>query len=432
MKNALCRHSAFHRGCSRTGWSGHSGNIVASDSEHPMTRLRSRRQVLNEAAALALAATPLRALAESPPSSPAPADAFAADLVREIVAARPDGNVVVSPFSVQGALALAALGARGDAREKLRAVIGPADLDPATLHEWFSTPLLEATRAAFARRVEIDPGYLRTIAQALGAHASTMPDDPYAAAHAVNAWADKATHHRIQQLVGEVPATVPLLLADAVYLNFRWSDSFSVDATNDHPFHPTPGRSVDVPMMQRLVTIQAGTIDVGMAALLPFEGQRGQGMHLVLPRPDLPVDAALDAVLRDPAMLAPAAGSHFRRQLVDLSLPRFELGLKASFAAALRRIGLESVFARADLSGISAGLRDSQLGDVVQKAWMRVDEKGVEAAAVSVVSVEVTGMSVREPPPPPLKLVFDRPFAVVIRDKATLFAAIVRNPLLLA
>lgn len=84
---------------------------------------------------------------------------------------------------------------------------------------------------------------------------------------------------------------------------------------------------------------------------------------------------------------------------VDLSLPRFELGLEASFAAALRRIGLESLFAQADLSAISPGLRDSQVGDVVQKAGMRVDEKGVEAAAVSAVSVSVTGAALREPPP---------------------------------
>lgn len=397
-----------------------------------MPAFRSRRQILTEGAALALAATPLRALAASSSPAPTPADAFVADLVREVVAARPAGNVVVSPFSVQGALALAALGARGEAREKLRAVIGPADLEPATLHDWFSTPLLEATRAAFVRRVAVDPAYRRTIAQALGAQASEMPGDPRRAAGVVNAWADKATHHRIQRLVDEVPADVPLLLADAVYLNFRWSDPFRVDVTRDQPFHPTPESSVDVPMMQQLLTIKAGPIDVGTAALLPFEGRRGEGMHLVLPRPDLSAEAALDAVLRDPGMLEPGAGAPFKWQPVDLSLPRFELRFAASFAAALRRTGLESVFAHADLSGISPGLRDSRLGDVLQKAWMRVDEKGVEAAAVTAAIVSITGMQMREPPPPPLRLVFDRPFAVVIRDKATLFAALVRNPLLRA
>jgi serpin B len=392
-----------------------------------MPAFRSRRQILTGGAALAFVATPLRALAQASP--PALADAFAADLVREVVAGKPEGNVVVSPFSVQGALALAALGARGEAREKLRAVIGPADLEAATLHDWFASPLLEASRAAFVRRVAIDPGYRRTIAQALGAQVRAMPAGAREAAGVVNAWADGATHHRIRQLVDKVPEAVPLLLADAVYLNFRWADEFRESATRDKPFHPTPESSVDVPMMRQVFHAVAGPIDVGMAALLPFADRAGDGMHVVLPRPGLSAEDALDAVLRDPQMLVPDARPGFTRQAVDLSLPRFEMGSDMSFVAALRRAGLASLFTQADFSGISPKLRDSRIGDVVQKAWMRVDEKGVEAAAATAVELALTAVPGASPPPP-LKLVFDRPFAVVIRDKATLFAALVRNPLL--
>jgi serpin B len=256
-----------------------------------------------------------------------------------------------------------------------------------------------------------------------------MPAGAGEAAGVVNAWADGASHHRIRQLVDKVPENVPLLLADAVYLNFRWADEFRVSATHDLPFHPTSEASVDVPMMRQVSRMVAGPVDVGMAAILPFAGRSGEGMHVVLPRPGLSAQDALDAVLRDPQMLVPDARPGFTRQEVDLSLPRFEMGSGGSFATAMRRAGLESLFTHADFSGISPRLLHSRIGDVIQKAWMRVDEKGVEAAAVTAI-MAVTAAAPGASPPPPLKLVFDRPFAVVIRDKATLFAALVRNPLL--
>lgn len=375
-----------------------------------------------------MAALPLTALADAEVQAPAGSDAFTADLVREVVAANPGRNVVVSPFSVQGALAMAALGARGAARDRLQSVLGLGDLAPATVHEGFDTPLLKATRGVFARRVSIEPAYREAVARALGAQAHELPDEPRAAARLINAWADKATHHRIGGLVETVPTKVSLVLADAVYLNFRWLDTFDKSLTRDEPFHVTPERSMDVPMMHSFLRATAGPVDVGMVLHLRFEGRPEDGMHLVLPHEGTSPEAALDAVLRRPRLLEPSPGSALHLQQVDLSLPRFELRTTGSMTPALRRAGLAALFEHADFSGISPAMRNEKIGDVIQEALLLVDEKGVEAAAVTLVRMVAAAAVAGPPPPPPLKLVFDRPFALLIRDKATLFAAVVRDP----
>jgi serine protease inhibitor len=51
------------------------------------------------------------------------------------------------------------------------------------------------------------------------------------------------------------------------------------------------------------------------------------------------------------------------------------------------------------------------ISEVKQKTYIRVDEKGTEAAAVTSVKMELTSMSIELP-----RLVFDRPFVYGIVD----------------
>lgn len=381
---------------------------------------RTRRRFLAEGAAFAAAAaTPLPVLAEASAGEVAPAasDAFVADVVRE-VAAEARGNVAVSPISLQAALALAALGARGATRERLQSVLGLADLDPAAVHAQFATPLLQASRAAFVRHAAIEPAYARAIAAALSADVRKLPDGGAEAARTINAWVDAATAHRIPALFDEVPEGLPLVLADAVHLKFRWRHIFDPAATRPRPFHRDAGEPVSVPTMSKTLATATGECRAGTFVRLPFEGVEG-GVDLVLPREGSSAQEALDIVLRAPQQLD--AGAH---RFVDLSVPRFELHAGGSMGHAVARAGLAPLFARADLSGISPSLAGSAIGEIAQKVWLKFDETGVEAAAATGVIVTAASISRVEP----LVLVFDRPFALLIRDRRTLFAAIVRDP----
>jgi serpin B len=77
-----------------------------------------------------------------------------------------------------------------------------------------------------------------------------------------------------------------------------------------------------------------------------------------------------------------------------------------------------------DYSGL--GREGLYISDVVQKAFLDVDEDGTEAAAA-------TGVAVAESAAPDLRRVvsFDRPFLLVLTDTQTrspLFVAAVRDP----
>jgi serpin B len=72
------------------------------------------------------------------------------------------------------------------------------------------------------------------------------------------------------------------------------------------------------------------------------------------------------------------------------------------------------------------GLKDLCIGEVLHKTFIRVDEKGTEAAAVTAVVMRVTSMM-----PTGEQLVFDRPFVYGIVDtetRSTLFLGIMEHP----
>ena len=72
---------------------------------------------------------------------------------------------------------------------------------------------------------------------------------------------------------------------------------------------------------------------------------------------------------------------------VKLSLPKFEIEFETKLKEILIRLGMAQAFdITADFSGIkcSGGIK---VNDVIHKTYLKVDEKGTEAAAVTVVDM---------------------------------------------
>jgi serpin B len=98
---------------------------------------------------------------------------------------------------------------------------------------------------------------------------------------------------------------------------------------------------------------------------------------------------------------------------IDLALPRLNLRKIYSLNGPLGRMGMGLAFTpSADFSGVSDG--PLQISRVRQFTFLRVDEKGTEAAAVTVSDVIVTGMRRR---PTPIDFHADHPFLFMLRDR---------------
>ena len=114
-----------------------------------------------------------------------------------------------------------------------------------------------------------------------------------------------------------------------------------------------------------------------------------------------------------------------------LRLPRFRIETQADLSDPLKAMGMSQVFdpARATLERIS-DRKPLYLMGVMQSDFVEVNEKGTEAAAVTMMEGSA-GLN-PPPPPPPFEMIVNRPFVFAICDDlsgAVVFLAAVADPL---
>jgi len=111
-----------------------------------------------------------------------------------------------------------------------------------------------------------------------------------------------------------------------------------------------------------------------------------------------------------------------------IGLPRWTFRTKSDLSRALVALGMPTAFSGQADFGAMAQREPLMISDVLQQAFIAVDEQGTEAAAATAVMMATTAMM-----PPALRLTADRPFLFTIRHVASglpLFLGRVTDPTL--
>jgi serpin B len=351
--------------------------------------------------------------------------AFAIDLYRNLAAT--PGNVFISPISLAGAFGPLTAGAQGDTRQAIGKVLRFPASD-ADLHPQLGGLLraLESNRKGarvsianalwVAENFPVKPAFLDVGKRHYGAEIANLDfRNGAAAAGRINQWVERETNKRIRELVkadGLGPST-RLVVTNAVHFLGDWAVAFEARMTRPQTFYAAAGER-QVPLMFASRRIRYAEADGVQMIDLPYKGDR-LSMSVILPkqRGGLgAVEAALsDAQLGRWLEQLDAAGP----REVQVHLPEVEIESSYELVDPLTALGMGVAFdpARANLRGIADA--DLVISQVVQKTFLRVDEKGTEAAAATAIIVVET--SAPADPPPTFRA--DHPFLLLIRDKPT-------------
>ncbi len=230
----------------------------------------------------------------------------------------------------------------------------------------------------------------------------------------INARVQEQTKGKIKDLLksAQVDSRTLLILTNAIYFKALWANPFAAARTALEDFHVSPDELVRVDMMRQ--TGRFRYFDQGAAQILelPYKGN-SMAMTILLPKTKDglgQLESSLTAAKLDDWL------RRFSSDRVDVSLPRFKLGVESELKDALSALGMSVVFKQgaADFSGIT-GNRDLAISAVVHKAVIEVDEKGTEAAAATAVGF----MKSRAVVSPPVAFRADHPFLFLIRDIPT-------------
>ena len=378
--------------------------------------------------------------------------AFAFDLYRYLGAE--NGNLFYSPYSISLALAMTYAGARGETdrqmadtvhfllpQDRLHPAFNALDIDLASRgggavgkgDEGFT---LNIANAVWGQKdYEFLAPFLDVLAENYGAGVRPVDfkdmDAREESRLTINDWIADQTEDRIKDLIPKnaIKEITVLVLTNAIYFKAAWNYPFKT-SMGVRPFHLLDSSEVDVPMMRQTERLGYVKGDGYQLLDLPYDGLE-ISMTILLPDAGTfkGFEQAMDAALFSRTL------ESIERDYIELTMPKFEFESEFSLSDPLKAMGMPNAFDRSasEFSGmdgrscLAGDLPCLVISNVVHKAFVSVDEEGTEAAAATGVITEkvVSGR------PDPIRIMVDRPFIFIIRDRATdaiLFVGRVEDP----
>ncbi len=363
---------------------------------------------------------------------------FSAALLKE--SASNDGNVMISPASVFLALAMTLNGADTETRDAILKTLVDQGITREeinqTSRDWMA--LLdktgEKTTLKIANSIWFDQDFapyipfLQTNADYFGAGARKLNFRDPESVDVINSWVNEATRGTIEEIVAETPEDAIMYLINAIYFKSDWKTPFDKADTRKRIFN-SPAGQIEAEFLNRIGTMNWFETNGAEGVALPYENEQFAYFALLPAGNQTPREWI--AKQNDSALFMELTGlmKSDSATSVALSMPKFESEYKDSIKNELSKLGMEIAFLpnRADFSLMNESrTKDLFIGDVIHKTFVRVDEKGTEAAAVTSVEIRTSGMPMSEK-----ELVFDKPFVYGIMDLDAgmpLFVGIMEKP----
>jgi serpin B len=381
-------------------------------------------------------------------------NALGVDLLTRV--AKPDENALLSPYSIQSALAMTYAGAAGETKTEMARVLHyPAD--ETNLHRSFAAfreNFDAINKSAIQQQIDSDddslPGerFMLEVANrlygqngyafrpeflALVKDKYSAPFQPVDFVHAsesvrseINRWVSLRTHERINRLIppGGVNANTQLTLVNAIYFKASWAEEFRKSETKLEPFLINGTASVDVWTMNKQSCYNYMRGDGFCAVVIPYYGRGQNILQLLILLPDTDNGVATLQAKLTPELFAKCA----RAESSDLilHLPKFKIEPPMiPLGTVLQSLGIKRAFdlphGSADFSRMAPCKADDYLlvSEVFHKVFIDVNEKGTEAAGATAVLQPPGCAEPSVAPPKPIEIRVDHPFLFAIQHRAS-------------
>jgi len=363
---------------------------------------------------------------------------FAFDLYSEMDKSE-DGNIFYSPYSISAALAMTYEGAKGQTADEMKSVFHFPEksiLRPnfAAIYNNINKGAEDyELRTGNALWVQQDypflEDYTSRVEKYYGGKAANLNfvEETEKSRQTINSFIEEQTNNKIKDLipVGFLDPITRLVLTNAIYFKGIWEWEFDKSDTREEDFKVFPDNIVKTPMMnmkpdkarfnyadleelQLLELLYKGE-DISMLILLPKQGEDYDSETGEV----ITSNYTLEDIELSSEKLIEYKSQMQETKLDSISLPKFEFDTKYFMKETLSALGMPTAFSEdADFSGMT-GERDLFISFVIHQAYVKVDEKGTEAAAATAVGMELTAVMPRN--------VFraDHPFVFIIQEKET-------------
>ena len=363
---------------------------------------------------------------------------FWLELNQSLLVSNSGSNVTCSPVNIYMALAMLAETTGGESRQQILDALGAGSIEDIRTQAkqiWqghYNDDGLSTSILANSLWMQENYGFNMDTADLLAKayYASVFQGNLGSdeMTDALKAWLSEQTGGMLDDQIDGIslhPRTV-LALASTIYYKVQWANRFIEELNTKDTFHGTKGETTETFMHKALMNSSYFWSDRFGATFLNL--QDGSRMWLFLPDEGV---APEDIVKEAHAFLQsnPDRSTNQKLLQINLSLPKFDVCADLDLQDAFKQMGITHIFdsTKADFTPLLTGDDDGFISDAKHAARVAIDEKGVTAAAYTLILRDATSAP---PAGNEIDFVLDRPFLFYIEseDGLPLFTGIVNEP----
>lgn len=335
-------------------------------------------------------------------------------------------NMLVSPASVEFALAMAMGAADNETLAQMQTLLG-GEATPEEVYAFCQTLMTEMTEeenASFhaANSVwvnenknygDFNPEYEALMEKAFGAELNTLPFDEKAEKE-INNWVSENTNEMIPGVIENIDTNSAAYLINALSFEAVWANPYEPDATRPGTFRNEDGTTSEATFMDETMYTYYET-----ANACGFRKEYADGKYAflaILPNEDITLKNYLETFDADAYL--EFCESETGEYMVSTSLPKFEYSYSNELSEQLMSLGMTNAFDpdRADFGRMFAeAVNTLFISKVIHKTAITVDTEGTRAAAVTAIEIRDNCALVM----PEKEVTLDRPFVYAIIDTQT-------------
>lgn len=363
---------------------------------------------------------------------------FSTDFIKYSNQVIGEENYMISPYSVEIALSMLREGVSSSTKEELEKAVPKRSIKTISVKD-----RVNIANALFLKdkfKNDILTSYKKTLTTD---YESEIVVDEFRTPDKINKWVDQKTDGKISKILDEISPDFVFGLANAISMEEAWDYPFDEYDTREQDFILKDNKKVRKQMMTK--TFEEGISYFegkdAKGVILPYktydpltgkETEEGEKLEFIAILPEninqYINNFNLDTI-KEIDTNHKSASYHTN---ITVTIPKFEYEYDfTGFKNALFDMGITKIFSgEADFSNMIENHPELYLNTAIHKTYIKLDEKGTKAAAVTYFDVKDGAAAIDDTEH--IMITFNRPFIYLIKDQSSneiLFFGTVYEPI---
>ena len=325
-------------------------------------------------------------------------------------------NLTISPLSLFQAISLVTNGANGDTQTELLKLLDDKGMEEINeINFKILSELKEITTLEMGNAImtKLSPLYKfsKFVTDKYNAEIQPLKN-----VNQVNKWCDNKTHGKIKEIIDKLDGNIFMIILNVVYFKGIWLKKFSDKLTSKQLFYNYNLESYK----KEVDTMEISSYyfyfqDANLQAIQFDYEKNSMSALIILPKKELDINEFINIFNDDNDYLYTIINNS-KNCKVNVQMPKFEITFKENLKQILKEMGVNLAFDKnADFTNIRSQ-NDLLIDEIIHKTYLKVDEGGTEAAAVTAIKMGLK-MSMAPREEITYYMIINRPFLFIIRNK---------------